>query len=1280
MFIDNHHLPPLLFLNSIQSNSDSIPEINAHLCQESPIIFQFSDSDKRLHEFYQKGICDLNGKATEAFKSLSICPFNEHKDFSTAIPAIHEALAENKTINARVKITEGVFSEITLITSLKELFSHVIELSKQNELNIKTFQIIDIYLIGSSTFPLLGKNIFELITLHHFNHLFSDSEIKDWFKNMEHLNQFFKQKGNDLDTRIILSSHRIDEASALSDAFVSFLSKKIPQYARSIIRPHYPEFSNEQEMLQSFFLSSSAIKNRKRVNESHSVFALLAINTAPQPIDINCVGSVIDETTKELHPLLEYPNLTSLNSLSISLSRFLSNQTQESCFFHSHPFGIQVLLDLLFNCSTPTTYNHFGWRYFLRKHHRMTHPEDEKKMIQTVMQFRLNNDFSLINKHKFVPNPLDSETLGGFIYLLLANDFVKVETEDPSDPFILSEYLFRACLSLTTYSAMNDQDCKKLWECVDQYYWDPLQRSSNIDSICHAIKDAILKDKIPFSVLSAYTNILGYLFYPTSATTHCHTPVIALKKPFSVFLPIQLIKDCETIDYYFSLHSFPDSLKKISTFFIHSSEISFINFPLKPYFDRLNINSNISISIEKLIFSHSSPLKLIGLQLYLSILPNSEFFFTKVINHLPTIFIYLETWQQKKTIIQTLQYIAENKFEEALPLIGNFHQFNFKESSHEHWLSLLLEVNTPHSIKIGYSFFKDHQSYFLKKQLNHLSWKLFQHLLLIDLDSSFNLFNFLMKRFPLPPKYQFIGAFISLNKQFEQLNHHIQSHTQLKMINAFHLFFDIPKENVLFEDENNKLEFSTTLHSYLKTLNSAEIHEKDMDYFLLESSRRGYLTRVHRKSLWSLRLEQLIQQKRAYDASIFYLLTIENKWIQQNQIILKSAFKNYSSVINGLLKEKQCQLSRSLLAQLFEISQTDKPSVSIFELLINFLKKNSNKILDVNDQKLIETIFLFASDQDLMKLEPTFLEYFKSIFETIHLDIFLSHHEKNSVYQFFDQILINSKLIQVMNTSAKNWKKLLLEYLDHSEKHSPYHRGPQLWLIFDTIIDLSKLSHWKNKKQLLLFIDCLLNLLTSSSQPPKKILTWFENSCKTICHHLYENKKLQNLKTLLNYILNNQLTFSLIENYTWKACTCDPLLRDKNDIELFLSINSSKLQSIIPTNEYPILCDILNDIMDSYPTNSKAAEWMDWAYKNQHLFSSININVLFIKYVDILRSQSSYKKAFEILKFLSSEENSLQNKIQELLWDTFEKLLQLLPKEEFSKITLSYLNKTSVEI
>ncbi|MDP1880335.1 MAG: hypothetical protein Q8K60_05295, partial [Parachlamydiaceae bacterium] len=905
-----HTLPPL-FTNSIFSSLQSYQTITIESHEnDSTHFFQFSDADRLLSAFYQKKICDAFGKVTEDYKNYTICPKLKDKNlYEPIIYKLKEILTTNRLIlNTRLKICENGFMPVNISCSLQHLFCHIVELSNQKKLtenDLKTFfQIIEIYFIGSSVLPILGKNIFEAITTHHFSHDFSESEIKSWFNQINHINHFFEQKGNDLDTRTLISSDRIEAVSALSDAFLKFLTNKIPEYALTFIKPYYPEKQDNDEILKSFFLSTPAVKNRIKVNCSHSVFALLTIDSDSLPIDLNCVGSIYNEKTKENETILEFPNLTSLNSLYLPIKQFLTDPSLESFSFFSRPFGIQVLFDLLFNCATPTTHNQFGWRYFLRKYYRMMDPDDEKKMIQEVLKFYLKNDFSSISKHNFLPESNDIKTIGGFIYLLLANDFLKFETEIPSDPFILAEYLFRACLSLTTYSEMNDHDCKKLWECVDKYYWNPLGRSSNNNSIYSSIREAILKDHIPFSVLSAYINILGYLWHPESTTTHCHVPVIALKKPFTVFLPIRLQMDCETIDHYFSKHPFPSSLNKIFTSFVQSSDLSLIKFPLIPYFKRLNINPHLlNNTLKKWINLHSSHLQLIGLQIYLSFnstIPEPSFVFIESIYKLPSIFSYLETWQQKQAIIAALINLADQNFDEAIPLMIHFYQFNFKNSSPIQWVNLLLEVNTDYSNKIAYEYFKNNKNYFLKSIHRKECWHIFQGLLSIDVYSALDLFYLLMKRVPLRTENQFIDALIALLTQFKKLNPLTEPHLQLKIIKVFQLFFDVPKEDIEFK--YHQLEFSKLLFFYLKILYSNPIFEQDTDYFLLESCRREYLTRTHRASLWSLRIEYLINQNRAQDGAIFYQLIIENKWIQPSQLILKNPLNNSKTLIESLLK------------------------------------------------------------------------------------------------------------------------------------------------------------------------------------------------------------------------------------------------------------------------------------------------------------------------------------------------------------------------------------------
>ncbi|MDP1879415.1 MAG: hypothetical protein Q8K60_00580, partial [Parachlamydiaceae bacterium] len=842
-FPNLHSLPPLIpstdtfSVNSDINNSSNIIENSHENKKNSFILFPFSEADQRRNDFYDKGICDLYGKVTESFKSLPICPsLIDPNIFQPLIKQIQEILTLKRVIlNTSLKINEKSSIDVSITTSLEELFQHVNQLSNQNKLFepvLNTFfKIIDFYLIGSSVLPLLGKETLQAITIHSFGHIFNENQIKEWF-HQKTLQHFFSNTGNDLDIRIIISNSRIESVGTLSDIFLNFLCQKIPQKVFSYLQRHSPWEENLNTILSSYLLTSGAIKNRVKVKDDYTTFALIGLNTDSLPIDINCVGSYLNEKTKEIKPTLEFPNLTSLNSMSIPLKQFLNSDSSIKSFsFFSFPFGIQSLLDLLFNCATPTTHNQFGWRHFLRKYNRMLDPNDEKKMVDSVIEFKHKKDFKIISKHKYLPNPADIQTIGGFIYLLLANDFIKVETEAPTDPFILSEYLFKACLSLTTYSEMNDQDCLKLWECVDQYYWKPLNRSAKKESLFHCIKIAILEDRIPFSVLLAYINLLGYLSYPDLATTHCNTPIIDLKVPFSVFLPIRLQSDSETIQRYFEKNLFPSSLQSIHAFFNPPSELSLIDFPLTKYFNQFNVKSSIlKNTVEKLIKGKNSTLKLIGLELYLSFYsfsPDTSFLFYDVIFDFPSIFSTTQAQKHLLTIINALHQISQNEFQDAIPIIKKCSLHNLKESNLIEWLNLFVETNSDYSLKLAYLFFQQHRKHFSNHSYEDY-WPLFANLTVNNIHRAFSLFHYLQQH-SLSFKSNVINFIIPLLTQYQKQPSHIKIQSSLHVFNVLQFLFD--QENIVaFKNQEQQINFARLLNVFFQEHSSIKAFENDLDF------------------------------------------------------------------------------------------------------------------------------------------------------------------------------------------------------------------------------------------------------------------------------------------------------------------------------------------------------------------------------------------------------------------------------------------------------------------
>ncbi|MDP1880289.1 MAG: hypothetical protein Q8K60_05050 [Parachlamydiaceae bacterium] len=1187
-FLNLHFLPPLIpFTESLQINSDLDHPSHIILSNHSnentcPFFFQFSEADQRLHDFYQKGICDFYGKITETYMSLPLCPsLNDPTIFKPVIKQIQEILALKRVIlDSTLKINKNSSIQISISTSLEELFKHIDHLSSQNKLtesNLNSiFHVLEIYLIGSSVLPLIGKDALEAITIHYFGHLYTENQIKEWFTEMSHLQQFFSNTGNDLDTRILISNSRIESVSALCDVFLKFLYQKIPKLAFVHIQKFFPRDKNQNDILSSYLLSSKAIKNRVRVHDEYSTFALLALNTNSLPIDLNCVGSHFNQDTNEYKPTLEFPNLTSLNSLSIPLKQFLnSDLSAENFAFFSHPFGIQSLLDLLFNCATPTTYNHFGWRYFLRKYNRMMDSNDEKKMVESVLEFRSKNEFMLISKHKFIPIDSDIQTLGGFIYLLLANEFIKVESETLKDPFILSEYLFRACLSLSTYSDMNDQDFLKLWECVDQYYWKPLKRSAKNESIFYSIKIAILNDHIPFSVLSAYINILAYLWHPNSATTHCHAPVIDLKTPFSVFLPIHLQADCELLQKYFEKYVFPSSLKNIYASFTLSSERSLINFPLTPFFNQLKINSsNLKKTVEKLLKGKNSTLKLIGLELYLtfySLAPDPTFLFYEVFFDFYSIFSEMKSKQQKFAIIQSLKANTDN-FPEAISLIEKLLPYPFITSHQNQWIDFLLETNTQYSLDILYKGFIKNKSLFLNCESKTLI-KFFQNLLPINYQQAIHVFHWLMSHQQINPNKVLIEQLIHLLIYYENLSSSLKTQFQPYVIRNLNSFFDVDQELIKFK-ENHPTKFSKSLFGFLTHLFNHAFYETDGDYFLLESCRRNYLTRVHRQSLWIKRINQVIQQSRTQYGAILYLLSVQNKWILPEKFIKTNQTTIGLNLVKALMKENQSPFAKTLLEFLIEKSDIKQFSSITEAIFRSFIQNKSIKFNKENKEILFFLLQTIPMDAQ-KNASSLLLQSFKDTINLIELNEINS--ETTSALISLDHLFEQAELIHYIKLLPVEWRDFLLDYLKLTTKIATKERENQLWNIFEEALRLFKRNNKYNRFKL---FDQLENLLTFST-PSKNILDWIVNNLEMIFKEVEKKQKINSLKILIKFCHQQGLNLKNYEPYVWKVCINDDQLKisDNEIYSAFQSLDPFSTINCIQIEHYRIFFHVIHHLI-----------------------------------------------------------------------------------------------------
>lgn len=1207
--------------------------------KKSPFIYQFSGADKRLEECFQADICDEEGDPTADYKGLSLSPDFEDPD---VYHPIVENVKNSLMVGQSIPLEEEIFLEITLL----EAFQHII---KAFNVEGSPFRIVEIYKIGSDVLPNAGVNYFKKLAQLHLKKKFSAEKIEEWFKDPQICETILRQ-ANDLDFRIIISSDDILDASRVTAELLAYVSRKIADHPGTT---------------QYFLNSKSALRNRKIVIDGLTRYAILALNTACLPIDLTCVGTRLNEEGKKLEFTLESPDLSSLNSVSIPLTPFLNGGVKPKKVALCSNHGIKVLYDILFDCMTVSIFNHYSWKLFLRLCKRLLCVKAERKLLDAVLAFRAKEQYDCLYRHKFPPNATDVKTLGGVIYLLLANDFSKIEGKKPEEPYQVGEFVFRACQSLYQHPLVLNCDLKKIWECVERYFWKPLGRFSKSDSALTGIKEAMLDDQIPFNVLYAWVKILAYQTSPEQATFHGGKRVIGLKSPLRLILPIDIARDSYTLNQYLSQHAFPKSFEKIYSAFMQSKKLRWTDFPLTPKMQQMGIDPSVVKGIiQAWIKEYYSPLNVIGLQLYLTFyhLAPDQDLLNDAFLKIPAIFIQLKSDQQKQALIEGLQQIVT---QDQASFLEKINDCDFSNSTPPYWVKYLLDVKSDYTDKMAFAYFKKHKSHFRDSQYKNICWKFFNEELKFNFYPALDLFLWLLQNHPLNPHDEWMNAFIPLLSSYQKLNSILKYQYRPKLLKAFDALF-AHSTTITFQNKALKIEFAKLFFGFLQELFSSGSLDEKESMLLAKGSECAFLIKTDRQTLWTLRIRKLIQNKKEVESVRLYLSLIEKKWIHSKGFIAENSSENIFTLALNLLQENEIDQALILLKSISNCKIGDEV---LFQLIAIYLQK-----LEVfyHSQMNLELILKFIPAHLCLQVEPLLIDSLKKIFQEIQ-----DSDVNNNSSRFLHHTLMQDSLFSYMAVNPGSWNGLLLDFLLFSLKNFDGFNEKFLWKTFEKSLNL--FSHARvgvDKNLLLKLFDVLEKILPNASHPSESVMKWILISGEALIKRAIKEKKYGASQAILEFIVQQKIRIENFEDYLWqissinfKEKTSAPKIR-----QLFLAADLALLKKHVSHSDIPQLLEVIKYFVIEENKLQEMLPWINFLFEFQEYLDD-SIAEFSIIYSKRLIDASDYVNAVRVLMntLQSSHERS---PIESLLEQISKVYSQHTPYEEI-RLLLDEIKKFS---
>lgn len=1171
----------------------------------------FQEKDQVLRDFYQARICDQYGNPDPEFDHLEFPPLVFHsicrKSLNILIQFLNQPRKLGSTVLGDSSHPQRLNIPIRFCDFLKHLitlssFSHPVTDKHGHSQFIPASPIKDILLIGSSVPKFIRLAPMMYIAQHFFGTHLTPEQMGKWL-NMEHVKQFFNKQENDVDIRL-LSPGELEVQSFFNDKSIQYLIDSIQPpfdpsfYMQELVRKDYKYrfFENQTYNLfllkQQCILEFGGIVKRNRIDKPGTQYTILTIKTLHyKPTEFLFVG------LKNKKPTLRNLNLSSTNCWTISVYNLLTDSQSKNWNLKlgCQPFTpAKALIDLLCGISTILDPSPEAWCRFLRDCTCSMQIQVEYQMVQNVTK-------------------LDRE----FLYNLLKQEIQKSQIHSKNkqvNSLGAIHLLFRACQSLQAHSDFSDQECLALWQFANSQSWLQLKETSlHKKTINVTLKNALLEEKVPFSILTAWMSLLTWIWNPLSATSHCQQPIFRLQVPFICLLPIEPIKQGKIVQEYIDIHPCPSSFQELYEIMGSSHQASLISFPLTPYLTQLKIKS---LDLEKLagnwITHFSSLLNIVGLHLYLGISRSSlaSFNLAFIFPRLPQLLRHCTHPQQHQEILNTLKSLTQASpgYQQVLQALAN------RPLNQVEWLALLIQTKDPEILKLAYQLWRE-----CEKQAVHFAHKhvkighsLYQALcihqphlalsilltltptlLLISLSSRMNHMLPLMQSYQIYAPQQFICD--------------IETFLPL-----FHPFFEQEKP-LKFKNEQQRQTFSQSLVFLIETLYQIPYKHTLADYFLLEASRRNYIDLAWQIRIWENRLKSL---------------TLDSKQILYTQSLYQRICEE------NLIKDLTPQTQEQIHIWALQCVQAQSPHP-----------------IETRHLKTLTILLLATPPQKYAESENEICAFFQNVLTLLQAmppDLSLSLH-----LQALDHLWGSKEFLPFFKQASEKWKKLLLDYLEISLPLNTQQRFPKLWEVYEQIMRL--FNHTKTPTHFLRLCQLLAHLIEASSPtshlPTPLLLEWMKLNHEKILKTFLQNQNTREIKILLQALERYCLSHTSLASYLWPICQ-EELTNTPSRVLSFLNLDSfENLLLQIQPSSYSSLPLLLSHLLTADPMQPSYGKWIVYCLdilKKENTFYPALLDKC-LTYATHLISQNEPCTAFSILNHLPQLSSIQQQKATSLL-------------------------------
>jgi hypothetical protein len=1040
----------------------SIPDLSstAHSSLSSqeektiPFMPLFSLEDQIAAALYQYKICDEKGRNLLKNQSSQSLPPLDTRDPNDQfiLQDFRQYLTHSRKLLARNLSSSVNLLPLEASINLNQIFLELLQPTASSK-DLFRVPIKEIFFVGTSELEALGSHLLYKASLFLFPMVPPDL-LHSWLQQ-DFLKKRLTSQGEDEDFWIFVDE-QVDtsELMGVGDQIVDQVGNQLlnfneDSYHEYLKHKHayFKEHSYTTEktkITKRLSLYEFACHKRKLIFNQQDQYFIFGLTTQSKPIEFSII--------KTLHT--HY--LFGIDCLKTCLKNWLLNQTPVLSFVCDPLTPAQYLIDHLTGKTRVIdrrliTYSHA--LRFLRNFTKfgicLCEPDENEASEADIFEKLFHYKTSFWNEKKGIflkeHSSINLSSDSFYLFYLLKTKVIDknaYEKSQPSshNPYYLFLYSFNLCQSWTSYKCQLpnfnqdqlDLEITHLWSLLDHYQYLDIEQKP----FYFYFKKALLEEKIPFSVLSSWLQILTWIFSPNSLTKHEGKPIFRLifDEEYYMNLPCQpLVALQKMLPYNQTSLDKSIFLRLYQNFVSVNMAHSVYPSPLTPYLSHLPIDSYaLAMFANTWVESPDPFLSFLGFQLHLatpSFTPDYSYFSCFIKDFAKILKCISHNTFPFFALIENLTYQSHQlQFDQIKNLLFKVQQLLQKKSviTIEEWIEILSQSNDSQFIYYAYDLFLKTLPHNQKSDpqqtviLSNLGLKLLKNLYPFYPSRAVQLLGLLYQE-NLLLNENLTTCFISVCHSYFNQNLEYQSPS-----------YNLELANLAFPVCQNQSAPSFFLAQLISTL-LVELYkdkeEKIGDHLLIVSSRQKVLINPFLFDRWMDRLEQFLLNEswQIYTAASLFQICRNEGFLQAPQTKRLDRLQAFQIKLSqAIFDQNQTEfipLVRTLLKDLIE-DVIELPSLEGFiDLLLNAIEEIvRNKEITAEAVLFLEKILVLIPSTK--EAEDSFISFLKIVNPLIP---FLDP----TLLQKIDDVLIHCTSHGILIPSSTSLK-VIQEYIKHS--------------------------------------------------------------------------------------------------------------------------------------------------------------------------------------------------------------------------------------------------------